>query len=571
MVSLLLFSLRGVAIPSPAEYHGRSPAPKPTGVLLDVVAFIQRYMVLPSQHAVVAIALWVGHTWVIDAFDTTPYLLVRSPEKRSGKTRLLEILELLTPRPWHVVQPSEAVLFRKISKDHPTLLLDEADTIFNGRGEQYEPLRALLNAGVRRGIVIPRCVGDGAKQQLVDFEVFCPKVVASIGCLPDTVEDRGISIRLDRATPDEQRRIHRLRFKEVQTEVGPLRKALEEWATQALPALRDARPAIPEELDGRAADAWEPLLAVADQGGGGWSVLAWGASLGLSTAEAREDESLRVRLLADIQCLFDDRGADRLATTDLIAGLCENESAPWGDWHGRPITPQALARLVRPFGIRPSTIRTGSVTAKGYYRADFEGAWQRYLSPSLSNGSVAVTTSQSLMDAGFGAISAPSRTAYVTGTKEQRTLDLDGVVTGVTDKTPPGGIAGRIALPPFGDSDRRAVVLRMGEILGWPKFDFNGGTPIAAGEKNWGPSRRRRPARTSPSPCRLWKHLGGLVRWSPTLVATLKPGGRSKSGTRTERGARLNPTSIRSSRLFRAAAGHRPTRNCVLPITSNAG
>jgi hypothetical protein len=466
-------------------WHDRPPASKPKGALLDVVAFVQRYVVLPSQHAAVAIAVWVAHTWAIDAFETTPYLLVRSPEKRSGKTRLLEILELLTPRPWHVVQPSGAVLFRKISKDHPTLLLDEADTIFSGRGEQYEPLRALLNAGVRRGVVIPRCVGDGTKQQLVDFEVFCPKAVASIGSLPDTVEDRGISIRLDRATPDEQRRIRRLRFREAQAEAEPLRKALKEWATRALPALRDARPAIPEELDGRAADAWEPLLAVADQGGDGWSVLSWGAALALSTAQAREDESVRVRLLADIQRLFENQGADRLATTNIIGGLCENEGAPWGDWHGRPITPQAVARLLRSFGIRPSTIRTDSGTAKGYHRADFEGAWQRYLAPSLSRGSVAVTTSQPLIDAGFGAFSDPSPTAPVTDRKNPQTPDLDAVVTGVTDKTPPGGAASRTALPPFDDSDRRAVVLRMGEIMGWPEFAFNRGTCIAAGEEHW--------------------------------------------------------------------------------------
>lgn len=145
-------------------WSGRPLAPRPKGLLEEVCRFIERYVVLPSDHAVIAVALWVLHTWVVDAFDVTPYLIVKSAEKRSGKTQLLEVLGLLTPSPWHVVQPTEAVLFRKIHKDHPALLLDEADTIFNSRGERYELLRAVLNAGFRRGATVPRCVGEGAKQ-----------------------------------------------------------------------------------------------------------------------------------------------------------------------------------------------------------------------------------------------------------------------------------------------------------------------------------------------------------------------------------------------------------------------
>src|SRR5205823_998737 len=79
-------------------------------------------------------------------------LAVTSPEKRSGKSRLFEVLEILVANPWKVITPTEAVIFRKIDKDRPTLLLDETDAIFGKRnGENYEGLRALLNAGNRRG------------------------------------------------------------------------------------------------------------------------------------------------------------------------------------------------------------------------------------------------------------------------------------------------------------------------------------------------------------------------------------------------------------------------------------
>ena len=94
-----------------------------------------------------------------------------SPEKRCGKTRLLDVLELLVAKPWRTIMPSEAVLFRKIDAAAPTLLLDETDAIFNAKNANTEPLRAVLNAGNRRGTIVPRCVGP--RQQLVDFSVFC--------------------------------------------------------------------------------------------------------------------------------------------------------------------------------------------------------------------------------------------------------------------------------------------------------------------------------------------------------------------------------------------------------------
>lgn len=470
---------------------GAPPVPRPKGILADVVRMIERYVVLPSDHAVVVVALWILHTWGLAAFEVTPYLIIRSAEKRSGKTRLLEVLELLTPHPWRVVQPSEAVLFRKITKDCPVLLQDEADAIFNGRGEQYEPLRAALNAGFRRGVVVPRCVGEGTKQKLVDFETFCAKALAGIGDFPDTIEDRGVVIRLDRATASEQRKIQRLRLREAQAEAAPIRKQLAEWAERALPALRDARPAIPQELDGRAADAWEPLLAVAEQAGDGWSVLAWGAALALSTGAAREDDSLRVRLLADIRRVFDARGTARLTTADLIDGLCDDEAAPWGDWFGKRIVPQGLARLLRPFGIRPIVIRTGQVTPRGYRREDFEDAWARYLpvSPPLPDSNPQ-HPQQANTDAGFGPISYPQQTPPVAGEENGENSLQVRLVAGVADNTPPEGQAGGDE-PMFTPEDLKKgggigqALARLGQAFGWGLGPYAPGRSVAPGKVGW--------------------------------------------------------------------------------------
>jgi hypothetical protein len=101
-------------------------------VLNSICEFLQRYVVFSSLAQPVVITLWIAHTWALDAFDYTPYLHVWSPEKRCGKTKLLDCLELLVRKLWRAVSPSEAVLYRKIECDRPTLLLDEVDTVFSG-------------------------------------------------------------------------------------------------------------------------------------------------------------------------------------------------------------------------------------------------------------------------------------------------------------------------------------------------------------------------------------------------------------------------------------------------------
>jgi len=77
--------------------------------------------------------------------------------------------------------------------------------------------------------------------------------------------------------------------------------------------------------------------------------------------------------------VFEEQEADRLETQVLIEELCEDEAAPWGDWHGRRITPHALARLLRPFGIAPSKWREGGRIVRGYAREAFLDAFSRYL------------------------------------------------------------------------------------------------------------------------------------------------------------------------------------------------
>ena len=321
---------------------------------------------------------------VIDAFDYTPYLHVNSPEKRCGKSRLLDCIELLVAVVWRVISPSEAVLFRKIEANRPTLLLDEVDTIFcRGKDDGKESLRALLNAGFDRSAKVPRCIPPN--YEIKEFGVFCPKALAGIGKLPDTVCDRCVSIHLRRRTKEEA--IQRFRRRDAETAATPIREALAKWAQgqHTIAELRKARPSIPETLGDRQADICEPLLAIADMAGGKWSTQARAALNELCTGEIEENDSVGVKLLYDTRGIFDSIIADRLATKELLEALIAREDGPWAErWkhelrNGTRGPAAKLARLLKPYGIKAKVIRlTDDSTPRGYMRADFEEAWKRY-------------------------------------------------------------------------------------------------------------------------------------------------------------------------------------------------
>lgn len=350
-----------------------------TAALLDFVRrTITRFVVVADDVAPDALALFVMHTWTWDTAYMTPYLVVVSAEKRAGKSRLLDVLELLVQRPWKTTGPTEATLFRKIEQDEPTLLLDEVDAIFGTYSERTEPLRALLNHGTKRGATIPRVVAP--KFEVVDFPVFCPKVLAGIetGRLPDTIRDRAIVITMKRRHAGEP--VERLRAREAESELVPLLERLEVWAEHAKEMLEAARPSLPEELNDRAADAWEPLLAIADLAGEPWGAKARRAASALSGDED-DSPTYGARILAKAKEAFGVR--DALASLELIEALNEDEELPFGGWNnGSGIDARRLAKLLKPYGIKPRTVRVGGETPKGYRAEDFRDPWARWLPPS---------------------------------------------------------------------------------------------------------------------------------------------------------------------------------------------
>lgn len=346
------------------------PWPHPVGgaeLLNEIAGIVRRFMVLPDG-AADTVALWLLHAWAHSAFRVSPVLAIGSPEKRCGKTSLLTILQHIAPRPLPASNITAAALFRAVEKWQPTLLIDEADTFLRDSDE----LRGVLNSGHTRDTAcVIRTVGEDHEPRV--FSTWAPKTIALIGKLPPTLHDRAIEIRLARKLPGEQ--VERLRAERADFE--DVRRRCARWTADHA-SLRDADPDVPDGLNDRAADNWRPLLAIAVAAGGTWPELARKAITALADA-GDSDDAGGIMLLDDLRGLFATRG-NRLLSADIAEALAGMEHRPWPEWHhGKPITPRQIARLLRPFGIQPKTIRAATDRAKGYEVEQFADVFSRYL------------------------------------------------------------------------------------------------------------------------------------------------------------------------------------------------
>jgi hypothetical protein len=322
-----------------------------------------------------ACALWVLHTWAIDAAYFTPYLSITSATSESGKSTLLRVLEHVVCRPWRTGRVTAAVLMRRIHETSPTLLLDETDAAFGKSRTHYaEALRGVLNEGFARGGTWSQVSG----QTLCDFDVFGPKALAGIGKLPDTVASRSIYIRLRRIGKGQM--VAELNPWRLVEETASIRWAADCWAGAHVMALRAADVALPASLSSRSRDVWRPLITIADAAGDVWAGRARQAALALAERKKSTSGADETRVLAVIREAFEREGAERLTTLSLAkelvaAGLLEPRRAESEQKAG-----YAVRDALRPFEVGPARkMRFGIKTANGYQRSHFEDAWHRYL------------------------------------------------------------------------------------------------------------------------------------------------------------------------------------------------
>jgi hypothetical protein len=355
-----------------------APAAEGDELLARLRALIARFVVLPSDQALDAVTLWVAASHLQPSWQHAPRLAVVGPAKRCGKSRLLDVLAETVHSPVLTVNSTPAAVFRSITEEPPTLLVDEADTIFGSpkMAEKNEEMRGLLNAGHQRDRYVLRVVGNDHTPHR--FHTFAMAAIAGIGDLPDTIMDRSIVIRMRRRAEGE--RVSPYRTKRDSPALRTMRGELARWAKPLADQALHLEPQMP--VEDRAADTWEPLIIVADLAGGSWPRRARQACTRLVTSEAEseDDQPSGARILGDIRRIFFAASdPDSIATDNLLFALNGDPEAPWAEWGRCGLTPRGLAAMLREFGISSGNVRMGDSTQrKGYMRNKFADAWRRY-------------------------------------------------------------------------------------------------------------------------------------------------------------------------------------------------
>ena len=365
-----------------------------------------------SDEQAVAVTLWIVFSWLHEHEGTvthSPILYVTSAEKDSGKSTLLGVGNFLARRSLQSVDISGPALFRSIAKWQPCLIVDEADDALSDNPD----LRSVINSGWTRGQGVIRCHPDTHEPEL--FSTFAPKIVAMKGRkLPDTTLSRSIVISMKPRRADDSNE-HTADFNHIDNETfARLRSQLMRWTADNAAALAKATPEIPPGFHNRRRANWVPLLAIAEAGGGDWKKAAWKAALAIEAVADTFDPSIGVELLRAIKAAFDAREAskdaitlankDRITSADLFSELTADETAPWATYNkGKPISQRQVAGLLKPYGIKPRTIKLKTIpptpegtTAKGYLLEWFADVFSRFHTPSspqTPNSSVTAVTS----------------------------------------------------------------------------------------------------------------------------------------------------------------------------------
>jgi len=241
----------------------------------------------------------------------------------------------------------------------------------------------VVNSGHVRGQGVLRCVTDDHRPGM--FSTFAPKAIGMIGKkLPPATLGRCIGIELRRRLADET--IERFAHQD-DADLGNLRCRLRRWAMDNADAL-NVEVSMPDNFDNRRADNWRLLFSIADlcSGAEEWGDKARAAALKIEGSS--DSKTINTRALTDAKSIFYPKDADdrplepleRISSSDLAAQFATYLDSPWAEWrNGKPITQAQLARVLKPFGITPQSIRLPSgAVIRGYLRTQFEDAWERY-------------------------------------------------------------------------------------------------------------------------------------------------------------------------------------------------
>ena len=269
----------------------RSATPK--DVFNQVLTYIERFALLADDNLYSLVALWVLGTYMFRVFRYYPYIHLNA-EKGSGKTTLMELLAPIGFNGDFCSDATGAALCREVNNNSSTIFLDEMERV-------VPSVLRLLNAGFSK-------VGT-VKRKENSFNVYSPKMFASINPINDVLADRAITIRMKRRLEGEsvERYLGTEAVMQLQSDI---RDSLYlfglEYATVAAVMYADDVPEL-AEFTNRTWDLWAPLIIVgkvvgADVG----AVVKLAQRLNAEKASSDEGVNDTVRVLAVVNAMIHD-------------------------------------------------------------------------------------------------------------------------------------------------------------------------------------------------------------------------------------------------------------------------
>jgi Protein of unknown function (DUF3631) len=349
------------------------PDPVETQALLqEICAKISKYIIMCPE-AVTATVLWTMTAWAHEGSTHSPILAAISVEPDSGKSTLLGVLRFLVPKPFVSVEPTGPSVYRTVDREHPTLIIDEADDLFYRKSD----LRAIVNAGWSRGTRIPR--------QGRWYDPFCPKILGILGKtkLPRTIASRSIILRMWPKKPVEK--AEDFAYAD-DPEFSTIRRKLARWAADNVSVINELRPPQPPGFNNRLSANWKSPLQIAQHARGGWPEQARRSAVYLSRTPY--EPSIGVQLLAALRAMFVQNRTE-ITSEQVVQELLADPDSQWHEYRSRsPITKSQLAALLKDFEIRPVVIhptKRADFSRHGYRAAQFEDAFARFLPPSRTS------------------------------------------------------------------------------------------------------------------------------------------------------------------------------------------
>jgi len=167
-------------------------------VMKQIETILKRRVVISDKTSMKILKAFVVYTWIPEISDYATYLLI-SGDKGSGKTRLLEALSFVCRRSYLSGNTSVALFARVIDKHGCTFFLDEQKIRAKETSkEEEQDIWAILRNGSVRGMPYSR-MSEGGKEVL-NYNVFGPKLIATNWGVPEDVEDRCLRVEMFRIT-----------------------------------------------------------------------------------------------------------------------------------------------------------------------------------------------------------------------------------------------------------------------------------------------------------------------------------------------------------------------------------